>query len=82
MEYSWNSRGILREDVWNICGICEVYGICMQYVWNVFMHRICMECLTNIDGICEAFHEIFIEYVRHMCVEYIWSMSGICMEYL
>ena len=36
-------------NLWNICGISRIYGISMEYLWNI--DGISMEYLWNIHGI-------------------------------
>jgi hypothetical protein len=57
------------EHVWNL------YGICMEYLWNMSMeslYGICMESLWNLYGIS-------MEYVYGISI---WNMNGISMESL
>ena len=56
MENLWKVRGILAEYIYEICsmyGVCEpVYGICVEYVWNVY--GTCMGHVWNMYEIYEA----------------------------
>ena len=57
----------------------NMHELLMEYVW------MCMEYVSNIDGIFLDKYGIFMECIKLMhciCMEHVQDMHGLCIQYV